>query len=122
MKREETIDYLANVYSVVEADGTADLSEQRVFEDIARAIDAGYFERKSAIDKVKTDEFPVRLDLRWSDQIRNLEDMLFVAYSDGNLDPTEKKAIVTYANFLGISQSQLSVIKADAKRRFEESK
>ena len=122
MNREETVGYLANIYSVVEADGNVDQVEQRVFEDIAREIGAGYFERKQAIEKTQSDELPVALELRWSDQIRNLEDMLFVAYCDGTLEPTEKQAIITYANFINISQNQLSVIKADAKRRFAEFK
>jgi len=122
MNREETVGYLANIYAVVAADGDVDRVEERIFETIAREIGAGYFERKQAIDKTKEDELPACLELRWSDQIRNLEDMLFVAYCDGTLEPTEKQAIVTYANFLSISQHQLSVIREDAKRRFSEFK
>ena len=71
----------------------------------------GISERKKAIERTKEDELPARLDLRWSDQIRNLEDMLFVAYCEGNLEPAEKQSIVNYANFLSISQQQLSVIR-----------
>jgi uncharacterized tellurite resistance protein B-like protein len=122
MKREETVDYLANIYSVVEADGIVERVEQRVFEEIATEIGAGYFERSKAIQKSQSEELPVALELRWSEQIRNLEDMLFVAYCDGTLEPTEKQAIITYANFINISQTQLSVIRADAKRRFAEYK
>ena len=122
MKREETVGYLANIYSVVEADGNIARIEQRVFEEIAREIGAGYFERTKAIEESKSAEVPALLELRWSDQIRNLEDMLFVAYCDGTLEPTEKQAIITYANFVNISQNQLSVIKADAKKRYAEFK
>jgi len=122
MKREETIGYLANIYAVVAADGAVERIEERVFEEIAREIGAGYFERKQAIEKAGKESLPARLALRWSDQVRNLEDMLFVGYSDGSLDPSEKKAIVGYANFLGISQSQLAAIREEAKRRFAEFK
>ena len=122
MKREETVDYLANIYAVVAADGEIDRVEERVFESIAREIGSGYFERKQAIARLAEQNLPVALELRWSDQIRNLEDMLFVAYCDGTLDPTEKQVIVNYANVLNITQSQLSVIRADAKRRFAEFK
>jgi uncharacterized tellurite resistance protein B-like protein len=120
MKRDETVSYLANLYSIIDADGVVDRVEQRVFEEIAQEIGAGYFERKQAVDKSESDELPAALELRWSDQIRNLEDMLFVAYCDGTLEPTEKQAIISYANFLNISQDQLSVIKADANRRYTE--
>ena len=122
MKREETVGYLANVYAVVAADGKVDRLEERMFEDIAREIGAGYLERKQAIEKAGKEGMPVQLALRWSDQIRNLEDMLFVGYCDGTLDPSEKQVIVNYANFLNISQEQLSVIRDAAKRRFSEFK
>ncbi len=122
MKREETIDYLANIYAVVAADGAIDRIEERVFEAIARDIGGGYFERKQAVEKAGAGNLPARLELRWSDQVRNLEDMLFVAYCDGSLEPTEKKVIIDYANFLSISQTQLAAIRQEAKRRFAEAK
>ncbi len=118
MKREETVDYLANLYAVVLADGVVERPEERVFEAVAREIGAGYLERKQAIARASEERLPIRLDLRWSDQIRNLEDMLLVGYCDGSLDPTEKQVIVDYAKFLGITQSQLSAVREDAKRRF----
>jgi len=122
MNREETVGYLANIYAVVAADGATDRMEERVFEGVARDIGAGYFERKQAIQKSDAEDLPARLELRWSDQIRNLEDMLFVGYCDGSLDPTEKQVIIDYANLLGISQKQLGTIREDAKRRFAEFK
>jgi len=122
MKREETIGYLANIYAVVVADGEVDRLEERIFEEIAREIGAGYTERRKAVDEAGQGGLPKRLELRWSDQIRNLEDMLFVAYCDGSLDPTEKQVIVKYANFLNINQAQLGVVREDAKRRFAEFK
>lgn len=118
MKREETVSYLANIYAVVLADGKVERMEERIFEEIAREIGAGYFERKQAIEKAGQKGLPTRLESRWSDQIRNLEDMLFVGYCDGALDPTEKQIIIDYANFLGINQAQLALIREDAKRRF----
>ena len=93
MKREETVDYLANIYAVVAADGEIDRVEERVFESIAREIGSGYFERKQAIARLAEQNLPVALELRWSDQIRNLEDMLFVAYCDGTLDPTHVETV-----------------------------
>ena len=102
MKTEETISYLANIYAVVAADGVVDRVEERVFETIARDIGAGYFARKQAVERAGgDDDLPAKLELRWSDQIRNIEDMLFVAYCDSGLDPTEKRVIIDYANVLG---------------------
>ena len=122
MNREETVCYLANIFAVVSADGAIERVEERVYETIAREIGAGYFERKQAKERLAGEHLPIRLEVRWSDQIRNLEDMLFVGYCDGSLEPTEKKVIVEYANFLGISQTQLSTLREAAKQRFADYK
>ena len=120
MKKEEIVKYLANVYAVVASDGVVDRLEERLFADISREIGAGYFERKQAIELVEKESLPIQLDARWSDKIRNLEDMLLAAYCDGQLEPLEKKLIVDYANHLDISQKQLIAIKKEAQRRHAE--
>ena len=65
---------------------------------------------------------PAELTARWSERIRNLEDMLFAAYCNGVVESAEKKAVVEYARRLGINQKQLDVIKQEAVRRYEEFK
>ena len=120
MKKEETVRYLANIYCVVTSDGTVDRAEERVLEEISRDIRAGYFERKQALEMANNERLPAQLTVRWSDQIRNLEDMLFAAYCNGVLEPAEKEVIVDYANLLDINQKQLNGIKEEAKRRYEE--
>lgn len=119
MKKEEIVKYLANIYAVVASDGEVERVEERLFEDIGRGIRAGYFARKQAMEMVAKESLPTQLDARWSDKIRNLEDMLLAAYCNGVLEPLEKKMIVDYAKHLDISQKQLNAIKDEAKRRCE---
>lgn len=119
MNKDQQVKYLANIYAVLSADGDVDRTEGRVFEDISRGIQAGYFERKQAMKAADAEELPVQLDCRWSDQIRNLEDMFFVALCDGSLESAEKKVIVSYARTLGISQKQLDQIRVESRDRYE---
>ena len=120
MKKEEIVKYLANIYAVMASDGDVERVEERLFENISREIRAGYFERKHAMEMVDKESLPIQLDARWSDKIRNLEDMMLAAYCNGLLDPLEKKLIVDYAKHLDIGQKQLNAIREEAKRRHAE--
>ncbi len=118
MNKEEKVQYLANVYYVLLADGQVERIEERAFEDIARDIGAGYFERRDAMERAQQPDCRVQPMGRWSEQIRNLEDMLFAAYCNGVLDQAEKTAVKQYAAQLGIDQKQLSQIVSQTKARY----
>ena len=119
MNKEQTVDYLVNIYAVLDADGDVERSETKVFEIIAKEIGAGFFERKKAIEAFEGTKQTVPLTGRWSEKVRNLEDMLFAAYCNGALAPDEKEIIVAQARVLGIEKEQLTVIKSEAKQRFD---
>ena len=118
MKKEEKVPYLANVYYVLISDVAVDRVGEKVFEEISRDVGAGYFERKKAMEMAKNEEFQVQLAGRWSERIGNLEDMLFAAYCNGVLEPTEKKLIADYANQLGINQRQMDIVQKETKGRY----
>ena len=122
MNKEEKIHYLANIYYVLLADAQVDRIEERVFEEISRDIGAGYFERKDAAERARKPGYQVRPAGRWSQRIRNLEDMLLAAYSNGVMDPAEKKAVKQYAAQVGIDQKQFGVVIQEAKQRYAEFK
>lgn len=122
MNKEEQVRYLANIYHLLVSDGAVDRIEEKVFDEIAREIGAGYFEKRNAMDLARKDGYQVRLAGRWSERIRNLEDMLFAAYCNDVLERTEKKVITHYAGQVEISQAQFDVIKEETKRRYMEYK
>lgn len=122
MNKEEIVKYLANVYAVVVSDGVVDRVEEKVFEKVASSIGGGYFEQLQAKEMVEGQSMPIQLDLRWSDKIRNLEDMMLAGYCNGVLDIAEKQVIVKYAGLLDISQKQLNAIDKEAKIRCTELK
>jgi len=122
MNKQEQVNYLANIYHLVIADGEVDRLEKKVFEDISRDIGAGYFERKEAMELARKERYQLQSVSRWSDRIRNLEDMLFAAFCNGILEPAEKKLIKDCANRSGINQQQFEIIKKEAKRRYAQHK
>ena len=122
MDRDDKIKYLANIYHLLESDGSVERVEDNVFEEISREIGAGYFEKKEAKSLAKTPDFqPQRLE-RWSDRIRNLEDMLFSAFCNGVIDRAEKTLIQGLAYQLDISQAQFNLVKEETRLRFVEFK
>lgn len=117
MNEEEQIRYLTNIYLVVASDGEVDGDEERLFDSISRDIRAGYGERRKAKELAESGVVQTHVSDRWSDRIRNLEDMMFAAYCNGEIDPAEKRLVVQYAKQLGIDQEQLNQIKQETKRR-----
>ncbi|MFH1267702.1 MAG: hypothetical protein ABIK89_18455 [Planctomycetota bacterium] len=122
MNKEEQVAYLANIYRLLLSDGAVDRIEEKALEQISRDIGAGYFERTNAMDRAREEGFRVQLAGRWSDRIRNFEDMIFAAFVNGVLEPSEKKLIKEYAAQLGIDQAQFDVIQKETKRRYAEYK
>ena len=122
MNKEEKIQYLANIYYVLFADGQVDRIEERVFEEISRDVGAGYFERKDASERAQKQGYQVQPAGRWSQRIRNLEDMLFAAYSNGIMDQAEKEPVKQYAAQVGIDQKQFGLVIQEAKQRYAEFK
>ncbi len=119
MNDEEKARYLANIHLVLASDDQVDRDEERLFEAIARDIRAGYGEQRKAKALAASKEVQLQVSDRWSDRIRNLEDMIFAAYGNAEVDPSERKLIVEYAKQLGIDQKQLNQIKVESKNRHE---
>lgn len=122
MNRQDQVSYLANVYHVLKADGNVQRVEEHVFEVIARDIGTGYFERRQAVELAQQEGYSLRLVGRWSDRIRNLEDMLFAAFCDGKVQKAEAGPVKEFATRLGITQEQLDRIKRETKSRYTEFK
>ncbi|MFA6186873.1 MAG: hypothetical protein WC770_06670 [Phycisphaerae bacterium] len=122
MNNDEQIQYLANIYYLARCDGRFEVEEDYLLQEIARGIGAGYLETRKALDKAMADGFEVKFPSRFSDKIRNFEDMLLVAYYDNKLEQMEKKIIVSYTKRLEIEQKQIDIIKEETKQRLKDFK
>ena len=122
MTQEQQIQYLANVYYLARCDGNFEVEEDYLLQDIAKNIGAGYLETRKAMDLSMADDFKVSFPARFSERIRNLEDMILVAYYDRKLHEMEKKTIFSYLKQLGISKQQFGLIRDEVKQRLKEMK
>jgi hypothetical protein len=119
MTNDEQIQYLANIYYLARCDGRFEVEEDYLLQEIARGIGAGYLETRKALDKSMVDGFEVKFPVRFSEKIRNFEDMLMVAFYDNKLEQTEKKIIASYVSHLEIEQKQIDIIKEEIKQRLK---
>ncbi|MCP4710738.1 MAG: hypothetical protein GY869_19100 [Planctomycetes bacterium] len=119
MENEEKIQFLANVYYLAMVDGQVERLEERLFDYIAKGIQAGYFETLKAMDLAKTADFEVKYPMRLSDRIKCVEDLLLIAYADDKLVEVEKKIVLDYANHVGIHKDQFVTIKDETVKRLK---
>ncbi|MDD5010958.1 MAG: TerB family tellurite resistance protein [Phycisphaerae bacterium] len=119
MNQQEQIQYLANIYNLAAADENFQVEEDYLLQEIAKGIGAGYLETRKALDLSGQKDFTVKLPHRYSERLRCLEDMLFVALSDKKLHVMEKETILTFAKQLGINQEQMDIIRKETKERLK---
>jgi uncharacterized tellurite resistance protein B-like protein len=120
MTQEEQIQYLANIYYLARADNDFQVEEDYLLQEIAKDIGAGYLETRKALDLSISPDFKIIFPARFSERIRNFEDMLAVAYYDKKLQQMEKEIIVNYARHLDITKEQFEVIQQEAKKKLQE--
>jgi hypothetical protein len=119
MNRNERVIYLANVLQIAGADREISTQEAEAVERIKKDIGAGQEDLKEAIERVSGGGHKIKPVGRFSDQIRNLEDMVFVAASDSGISAEEKPDIVSFAKAVGVSQKQVNRILTEAGKRAE---
>ena len=120
MSDDEKIQYLANIWYVALVDGQTERIEDKMLDVIAKGISAGYFETIKAKERAAKEDFTLQYPARLSDRIRNVEDMLMMAYADKKLESLEKKILIDYANRLDITKEQLAAIQQETKARIKE--
>ncbi len=117
MTRDERIVYLANVARVAGADGKVSPREGEAIERVRVELGARRDDLAEALHAVAHGRHSISPVGRLSEQIRNLEDMVFVAVCDGRLSGEEKPEVLGFAGQVEISQDQLNRILQEAKRR-----
>jgi len=122
MTEQEQIQYLANLCYLARADGDVDRIEEKLLDEMARGIGAGYFEVRKAMDLSAQEGFTITIPERWSDRVRTIEDMLLLAYMDKRLHHLEKELILDYANKVGITDKQIKLIQKQTKERLKKVK
>lgn len=122
MNQQEQIQYLANIYFLAGADNNFSVIEDVALIKIAESIGGGYLETRKALDVSMEAGFKIKLPQLKDDRLRNLEDIMLVAFVDNKLVETERDIIMSFAKKIGISSKELVEIKNKAMERSKEIK
>lgn len=122
MNDQEKVHYLANVLLIAFADRVLSAREVAALEQVRKGIDARKGLMTAAQKAVESGSYTYTKTGSFADQIRNLEDMLFVVLTDKDLHGDESEFVKIFCDLIGISQEQLGKVIADTKRRCDSSK
>jgi uncharacterized tellurite resistance protein B-like protein len=114
---QEKIQYLANVLHVAFADGSLSPRESVTLDEVRKTIDAKKSLLASAQTAVESGRYTFVQIGSFADQVKNLEDMLFVALTDADLDTNESRLAGEFAGLIGLSQQQLDQLISQMSRR-----
>lgn len=116
MNPAERVGYLANLLRTLEgrkAEGRA----ARVVEGIAREIGATAQEREAAAREAEAPDRAPVYPARYSDRVRNLEDMLLLAMADEKLSVAERNFILEAQRAVGVEPAAWSKVSAECRER-----
>jgi uncharacterized tellurite resistance protein B-like protein len=113
LSEEQKTLYLANVIHLARADSVLSPEETETLETVQKAIGARKTELNKAHKLAERDDFQPQPVGHWTDKIKNLEHMLYVAMVDGRIGEQEKAVALAFAKQVSISQEQLNLILKD---------
>lgn len=116
MTEAELVTCLTNVLSIAGTDNNLAAKEEQAIEKIRIQLSATKKHLQKAVARIYKGDYKITHVGRFSDQVRNVEDMLFVAMADGKLGSEEKKEIISFAKSLGLTQKQINRILAETNK------
>lgn len=122
LNEQEKVHYLANVLRVALADKVLSAREAAALEEVRKGIDAKKGLLTAAQKAVESGAYAFIGAGSFADQVRNLEDMLFVALMDEDFDQNESQLVNDFCHLIGIHQEQLDKLIADTSHRCDSSK
>ncbi len=122
MTKEEKLLYLSNVVFVAGTDHVISEAEAEAIEIVRQQMGASQGDLKKALHAVSHGHYQLKPCGRFSAKVRNLEDMILVAISDGEISKSEKPEILSFAKTIKISQDQITEILSEAKLRMKSQK
>lgn len=116
LDNEQKVRYLMNVIGLARSDNALSPKESDAIDLIQTTIGARKTELNKAYKMVEGENFSPEVIGAWSDQIKNLEHIIYVALIDGSIHANEKSYILSFAKQVRLSQDQLNLIISDVKR------
>jgi uncharacterized tellurite resistance protein B-like protein len=122
MTPEEKIQYIANMVLICTIDGNVSPLETIAIESIRRQLGVSESELNEALAAVSRGNYQISPVGRFSEKVRNLEDMILVSLADGDFAKSEKSELLLFAKTIKITQDQLAEILSESKLRLKSQK
>jgi hypothetical protein len=117
---QDKIAYLANVLHIAYIDKKISPRESAAVEEIRKGIDAKKSLLTSAQKTIDGGLYKFNKVGSFADQVRNLEDILFVALMDSDPDEQKKSLIDEFGQLIGIYKEQLDRLMSETARRCDQ--
>jgi len=109
--------YLANLVWIAAVDGDVKPDEAKTIASICHEIGATETVLHKALSVIAKGDYKLFPVGRFSDKIRNLEDMILVSLKDDPLVESEESGVLSFAGSIKITQNQLNEMISESKVR-----
>ena len=120
MEKADIQQYLANILFLFAKQEGARTHEEQVLKEVCQRLGATDVDLEEAKALCGRETFSIRPVGATMDRLRNLEDLLDVAFADGTLVHIEKQAIPQFAKDIGLTKKQWDPMVAEAKRKLQD--
>ncbi len=117
LTEQEQINYLANIVALAHADASLSPKEIAAIEEVRVDLGAKKSVLNAATRAVESGNYTIAPVGDFATRIRNIADMLYACYVDGELSDEEKKAVATVCRAVGLTQEQLNLMVKEAITR-----
>lgn len=111
--------YLSNIIKLLCLDGKPHPRAEDALGRVCQRLDADLSLLKTAASRVSQNGHTLMPVGRFSDRVRNLEDMLYVSLVDGQLSPGEKEEVQGFIQRIGLTPEQTQRILTETKMKID---
>ena len=119
MTGRDVAQYIANLLFLARADGGITEKEESCLEQIRMQIGSVKRDLDEAQALVADDGYEPAPAGRFSDQVRNVEDMVILSRADGEMGPAERNVILSFAKAIELKEGQIDRILAEGETDVE---
>jgi len=109
--------YMANILAVARSNNIIGDAQRTCIDKICSDIGGKKADMKAAEKLAESAEFTPKPVGRLSDKVSNIEDMIYVALADGDLEEAEIDAIIPFINLVGLGQDIVDLMVAEGQAR-----
>ena len=111
--------YLANIIKMSQTDGKLNPKAQAALKEVCKRLMVDNKTLKAAAGAVSGGGHVLMPVGRFSDKVRNLEDMLYVALVDGEFSEAEREEIQGFVEKIDVTEQQVQTILMETKIKLD---